>query len=121
MLDVEDATLVRLPCYPLKTLERIPISAPFLARVTRVLTEHGAVLMETQDCPNGNPPYKEFTIVFPLGTVWAFGLKMHRSRYFTITFLDGYHLNGGEFWPASLGDDDEPLMVLSLPREESRC
>jgi hypothetical protein len=104
----------------LTTLAQVPISAPFIPIMSKVLIKHGASLTETKDCPTFDPPYKEYTIAFPPGTVRSFGLTMMRSRYFVITFPDGYELHGGEMWPLNRQDGDRALTVLHLPQKQGK-
>ena len=100
---------------PLACLQNIPISRPYIAMMTRLLNRHGATLAETADCSDAAPPYKQYTITFPPGTRRSFGLRMRRSRYFTIHFPDGFHLPGGELWPLAVEEDDRAVIVLYLP------
>ncbi len=111
----EQYEVEQAPRTPLHALKDVPISVPFIERMTCLLTEHGATLEETKDYPTGNPPYKEYTITFPTGTVRAFGLVMMRSRYFSIFFPDGSRLRGGELWPLECREGDTSMTVLHLP------
>lgn len=103
--------------YPLAVLEHVPISKPYIAAMTSMLTEHGARLTETKNVPDSDATraYKEFTITFPPGTRQSFGLRMLRSRYFLILFPDGFQVRGGELWPLAFKDGDTATTVLHLP------
>ena len=103
----------------LQILQEVPVSDPYIVRITQMLTAHGATLTETQDHPETEPPHKEYTITFPPGTVRIFGLRMLRSRYFTIVFPDGFTQSGGELWPLHVGMGDKSTTFLHLPREKS--
>jgi hypothetical protein len=102
---------------PLTRLEQVPMSKQFIPIMSALLTKHGASLTETMDYPTFDPPYKEFTITFPPGTVRSFGLTMMRSRYFVITFPDGYELHGGEMWPLARKEHDRATTILHLPQK----
>ena len=105
--------------FALHTLHDVPVSEPYIARITQVLTAHGAALTETKDHPETEPPHKEYTITFPPGTVRVFGLRMLRSCYFTIVFPDGFTQSGGELWPLAVQEGDRSTTVLHLPRVAS--
>ena len=104
--------------FALHILRDVPISKPHIARITQILTAHGATLEEMQDHPETEPPHTVYTITFPPGTVRIFGLRMLRSCYFTIVFPDGFEQSGGELWPLRVGMGDKSTTVLHLPRVE---
>lgn len=112
----ERAGMKQAQTYPLETLKQVPISEPYIALMTRVLTEHRAILTETRAYPDAERPYKEYTLTFPPGTVISFGLRMMRSRHFSILFPDGFRLHGGELWPLWQAEGDTATTILYLPK-----
>lgn len=103
-------------------LERVPISAMYLAVVKRVLEAHGAVLVETGDeLPVGvEEDARMYKVRFPPGTTRINGLVMHRSVPFELVFPDGYHLHGAELWPIALRESDRCLNGLMFAPEDLR-
>jgi hypothetical protein len=101
----------------LTTLKRVPISQLFVNAMTRVLTDHGATLAETRDYPQFDPPYKEYTITFPAGTVQAFGMSLMHSSPFVILFPDGYELHGKELWTSERASGNRATIIFFLPED----
>lgn len=102
------------------SLDRVPISAAYLAVVKRVLEAHGATLVETADAlPAGmEGDVLMYQVRFPGGTTRINGLVMIRSVPFELVFPDGYCLHGAELWPLTLRESDNCLNGLMLAPED---
>lgn len=107
---------------PLSRLECVPIDVLYIGRVMEILSKHGASAIETKDCTTPTlfgacKGHKEFTIIFPQGTLRQNGLVMQRSVPFIIVFPGGYRLHAAELWPLFCREDDRAITVLYLPQE----
>ncbi|HEY0756867.1 MAG TPA: hypothetical protein VGD98_23140 [Ktedonobacteraceae bacterium] len=98
------------------TLDAVPISPMYLEVMTRILSEHGAILAETEAPPprNVDPTVSMYTVTFPPGTMRLNGMLIHRSFPFELQFPDGYRLNGAQLWPITLREDEQPIHALFL-------